>query len=118
MPAPRPRYLRLTGSTVLDATGAGQVDVYPAGGDLVVTKTTVTVTTDVAEPTANIYRGGTTATNLIEGTYSGSNDSTDARYVVPMGQAVSAIWAGGDAAATATLLVEGALFPPGEAPLL
>lgn len=118
MPVIRPRYLRLTDSTVLDSTGAGGVDLYPAGGDLVVTKTTVTVSTDVAEPTANIYRGGVSTVNLIEGTYSGSNDSTDARYLVQMGQAVSAVWAGGDAGATATLVVEGALFPPGRAPLL
>lgn len=108
----------VTGRVVLDATGAGQTTVYPPGNhDAVVTLSTQSTTTAVKVPTASVYRG--TIVNqaaFVEGSYTGSNDSSDTRILLRSGEPLTCAWAGGDVGATAVFTISGEHYPPGQAP--
>lgn len=106
----------LADSVKLDATGAGQVPLYATGGDLVVTLQTLATSTAVKQPTANVYRNAVTTANFIEGSYTGSNDSSNTRIVLHAGESLICVWSGGDVGATATYRISGVLYPPGRAP--
>ena len=108
---------QLADRTTLDGAGAGQVAVYaPGGGDLVVTLQTVATSTATKVPTALIYRNAVTAVNQIEGSYTGSNDSSDTRIVLHPGESLICALTGVDAGAFATYRISGVLYPPGQAP--
>lgn len=101
----------------LDSTGGGQVDLYPTGnGDWVIVQLGVTVATSTNQPTAKIYRNGVSPTSFVEGSYTGSNDSSDTRHVLKQGEFLSCVWSGGDAGARATMTVTVVQYGPGEAP--
>lgn len=72
----------------------------------------VSVSSNVNEPTCKIYMGPQiSAATFVDGTYTGSNDSTDSGNgsEVHVGEQVFAQWTGGDAGATATVTVTGEL---------
>jgi len=100
--------------TVLDAGGAGQVVIGPAGVDWIVKLVTVSTSSAVKQPTASIYLGGVSPATLLEGSSSGSRDSSDTVYLMQPGDLLYCTWSGGDAGATATLRVAGLAYPPGE----
>ena len=107
----------LAGAVNLDATGAGQVQLSnPGGGDLVVTLQTLSTTTAVKQPTAQVYRNVVTQAFFIEGSYTGSNDSSNTRIVLHPSESLICVWSGGDVGATATYRISGVLYPPGQAP--
>jgi hypothetical protein len=107
----------LANSAALDAAGAGLVQLFPPGaGDLVVTLQTVSTSTATKVPTANVYRNAVTQANFVEGSYTGSNDSSNTRVVLHAGESLICVWAGGDAGARATYRISGVQYPPGQAP--
>jgi hypothetical protein len=75
-----------------------------------VTNAAVRISNAVKIPSANIYIGGTpTDAFFVDGTYTGNADGTGktANYPIPFGESIFAVWAGGDAGATATLSIIG-----------
>lgn len=72
-----------------------------------VISSTVQSTSSVLKPTAKLYRGSETPSTIIEGTYSGSLDSTDKSYKLRNGERVLAVWTGCDVGASCTLTIEG-----------
>lgn len=94
-------------TTVLDASGNGVASLTPDGGDWKVTITSVSVNSSTSEPTANLYLNTVGDVGFIEGTYSGSSDSSDTSYVVSLGEVLYCQWTGGDPGATATLRITG-----------
>lgn len=112
--ASRPLRFSQTAQTVLDANGNGQVALGPPGADWVVTATTLATSTSVNQPIGNIYLGAVSQAALIDGTYSGSGDTSDTKYLLSAGEQVIATWTGGDAGAKATLRVAGLAWPSGQ----
>lgn len=108
----------VSGRTVLDGTGAGQVTVYPPGNrDAVVTLQTVSTSTAVKQPTALVYKGSVASqAALAEGSYTGANDASDTRIMLRSGQPLTCAWSGGDVGAAAVYTIAGQHYPPGQAP--
>ena len=105
---PRTEVLDTFASVTLDATGAGVATLTaPALETWTVTTVAVHVTTNTAEPVAQVYVGAQAASRLIGATYTGSLDSSDGSWQVNPGQQMICAWSGGDAGATATLSVLG-----------
>lgn len=96
-------------SVVLDSSGRGEITLAPpaSGGGWNVELTTVYVSTRVAEPTFRLYLNGVSPVNLLEGSYSGAQDSSDTSHRVEPGSALVGVWEGGDPGARATLRVSG-----------
>lgn len=103
-------------SVVLDSAGAGQVQIAVTGGDWVIVGSSVQVTSNVNEPTAKLYRNSISDATFIEGSYTGSNDSSDTRHVLTQGEYLTCAWVGGDVGARATLRVTIVQYPAGMAP--
>lgn len=98
-----------TGGTVtLNASGTGLVDLeVPTLQTWRITKIAVSTTTNVLEPIAYTYIGAESPANLLGGTYTGSNDSSDEDQTVMPGQHILCRWTGGDVGAKATLSLFG-----------
>jgi hypothetical protein len=101
-----------TVTVVLNGSGNGTASIGPLSAREVwhVSRVAVSVSTDVNEALCSIYVGDTPlARNLRDTTSSGSlGDSTDSiTDTVKVGDKVWAVWTGGDAGATATLVVTG-----------
>jgi hypothetical protein len=100
-------------SVTLNSSGNGQAQVGPLSAREVWSpqNCSVSVSSDVNESACKIYVGDSPLQrNYIDGTASGSfGDGTSriANSQVVAGQYVWAVWTGGDANATATLLVTG-----------
>lgn len=103
-------------SVTLDANGAGQVAIFPPGVDWVVTLSTVSTSTAIKVPTARVYRNVVAQANFLEGSYTGSNDSSDTRIVLQAGESLICVWADGDAGALATYRLSGWQYASGQAP--
>lgn len=90
------------GSVVLDANGNGTIRLQPSSNRVFwhVTGVSVRTTTNVKEPTAQVYLGAPGG-NSLGGTYTGSNDSDQILADVYPGQFLSVVFSGGDAGATA-----------------
>jgi hypothetical protein len=99
----------LIGQTVLDANGFGQATVTPDRGALTVTGTSVSVSSHTNEPTAKLYLAVVGDSGFIEGTFSGSSDSSDTSYPVNQGEPLTCVWTGGDPGANATFRVTGTI---------
>jgi hypothetical protein len=99
----------LVGQAVLDANGFGQATVTPSRGALTVSMTSVSVTSNTFEPTAKLYLAVVGDSGFIEGTFSGSSDSSDTSYVVNQGEPLTCVWSGGDPGAGATFRVTGTI---------
>lgn len=102
------RELRVSGNVKLDATGGGQVQVSAPGGvDWTVTRVSIRVSSNVKEPVFRLYRGAVSDSEFLEGSYSGSQDSSDSVHELQAAQPLIGVWTGGDVGATATMSVSG-----------
>lgn len=96
------------GSATLNASGTGTVDILvPRLETWSVQKVAVLTSTNVKEPTANVYIDSVSPGNLLGGTYTGSNDSSNENQILMPGQHLLCQWTGGDSGAQATLSVFG-----------
>lgn len=103
-------------SVTLDGTGAGQVQIPVTGGDWVIVASSVQVTSNVKEPTAKLYRNSISDATFLEGSYTGSNDSSDTRHLLTQGEYLTVAWTGGDVGARATARITVVQYPAGMAP--
>jgi hypothetical protein len=101
-------------SVRLDGSGNGTLSMKPYSGNLVWLPDVVSVkaSTNTAEASCRIYIGpSATDQYFVDGTLSGSTgDSTDrvsGKQVDTHGNTLWAVWAGGDANATATMRITG-----------
>lgn len=107
--------LNESGQVTLDGSGNGTVKISPDGPheQWYPASVSVKATTNTNEATCKIYVGSQSVdSNFVDGTFSGSSgDSSDrvAGYIIGKRQSqyIIAVWAGGDAGATATLSVVG-----------
>lgn len=105
---PRTELLNEHGSVVLSAAGSGTVTLTPNRLETwVVTRMAVSVTSNTSEPVAQVYLYAAAPGNLLDGTYTGSLDSSDTNQQVMPGVPLICVWTGGDAGATATFSVFG-----------
>jgi len=107
------RFVRVA-QTVLDATGTGTATIIADGGDWRITVTTVSTSTHVLEPVASTYLNVVGDSGLLEGTFSGSADTSDTTYTLGQGESINCVWTGGDAGALATLRIQGLMGRTGE----
>jgi hypothetical protein len=75
---------------------------------------TVACTSSLLAPACRIYRGAIAAGNLVEGTFSGRQDTSDTKLTLENGEMLIAVWegkdvgsAGADIGSACTLTVEG-----------
>jgi hypothetical protein len=106
--------LNESASVVLDASGNGTLRMVPYSGSLTWLPSVVSVkaSSAAAEAQCRNYIGADTSDQwFVDGTLSGSSgDSTDAvtgRQVDTHGNALWAVWTGGDPGAVATMTVAG-----------
>lgn len=110
-----PQYpLNVSGSVTLNGSGSGTVSLGPNVGQR---WSNITASIQVSQPVTNepmcsLYMGAAaTSDNLIDGTYTGSlNSSTNtSNRPLTAGQKIFAVWSGGDAGSRATLTLTGTL---------
>jgi len=100
--------LRTGGSVVLDGSGYGFIRLAPAGEKWQVLRTNVRVSTHVNEAIVKIYIGQIAVLNQTDGSMSGSSgDTSDSVIYLNDGDAMIIEWSGGDAGATATVVITG-----------
>lgn len=115
--------LQASNSVTLDGSGNGVAVCGPTGlGNVwVPIQVAVSTSTNVSTPIANLYLGPllppmslkvllkTSQVTNLGGTATANNDSIGfvSNLTVPQGQALIVQWAGGDAGATATMVVTG-----------
>ena len=94
----------------LDPTGSGQASVGPASGQMwQVSYTTVsTVSQNPPLPQCSIYTGNAGGpVTLLDATFTGNGDSTDAPATLYPGSYLWAVWAAGNPGDQATVRVQG-----------
>jgi hypothetical protein len=108
--------LRESGSVVVGATSRATVTLQPMRSfeRWEITRTTVANTGTVLVPACRIYRGSEAAGSLIEGTYSGRQDSSDTKYTLENGEKLIVVWegktigsVGADVGSVCTVVIEG-----------
>lgn len=103
--------LRDSRSVVLDANGFGAVIFGPSRPNTrwEVTRISVQVSSNVAEPAANVYRGNPASGSFITGTYAGSNDTDSSVNDGPLwpGEYYTCVWTNGDVGAVAVVTFGG-----------
>jgi hypothetical protein len=105
---PTTKSLNTFGTTTLNASGEGTVDILvPRLQTWVVQKVAVSVTTNVKEPTAEVCVDSVAPGSVLANTYTGSADSSNENQLLMPGQHLLCHWEGGDAGAQATLSVFG-----------
>jgi hypothetical protein len=79
-----------------------------------ITRVTVACTSVALVPTCRVYRSSEAPSNLIEGTFSGNQDSSDTAFTLENGEVLIAVWegkvvgtAGADVGSVCTLTIEG-----------
>lgn len=72
-----------------------------------VSATTVSSTSSTLIPTCKLYRGGEAPSNLFEGTFSGSLDTTDTPYTLQSGERMLAVFDGCDVGSSCTITMRG-----------
>lgn len=95
----------LSFSTKLDGAGGGQVQFSPPSGAVDVASVAVSVSTSTKQPTADLYRNGTTQACRVDGTYTGAKDTVRGLGMYQPGETLIVVWAGGDPGATATATI-------------
>jgi hypothetical protein len=108
--AEQTRDLRDSRQVILGASGAGSVSFGPQRPNTrwVITRTRVTVSTNVLEPQANLYHSAISPALGISGTFAGSNDTDDGlNETLFPGDVLVMEWTGGDVGATATCAFAG-----------
>jgi len=97
--------------TTLDGSGNGTVVIGPQGSLQTgyPNRISVTVSTNASEPVFKYYRGRTAGTvNFIDGTYTGSNNSSEGLGVIlHPGEVLLCQWTQGDPGALATVTLGG-----------
>lgn len=96
-------------SATADASGVARVSLGPLRSFETwdVRSTTVASTSSTLVPTCKLYRGGESPSRLIDGTYTGTLDTTDTPYKLRSGDKVLAVFTGCDVGAQCTVTVEG-----------
>lgn len=104
------------GQVTLDGSGNGFVALGPAytAQTWIPSQLTVTVIpTPAIEPTFKYYRGTAGPTNILGGTYTGSNDSTDISGVVlNPGEKIYGVWTGSSPGGVAVMAIQGQMQIP------
>ena len=92
-----------------DANGIARVSVGPLRSFETwdVRSTTVTSTSSTLVPTCKLYRGAESPSRLIDGTFTGTLDTTDTPYSLRSGDKLVAVWTGCDVGAQCTVTLEG-----------
>lgn len=100
------------GRVILDAFGNGAIILRPdnAHQRWLVQNTVVRVSSNTLEPQCFVYVGMPTSNQVVDTTYTGSNDTSDSQYEIPYGQFMTVQWLAGDAGAVATVSVKGELY--------
>lgn len=99
-------------SVRLDASGNGSVEMGPSGiFAWHLTRISVLVSTNAAEPTFVVYVDSISPTNALATTYTGSGDSSDENQILRPGQKLIGVWTSGDANALATMSIFGEKTP-------
>lgn len=94
-------------ATVL-ADGTATVELKPNGLEKWhISKLAVMTSSNVLEPTARVYLGSISPTNLMDGTTTGSLDSSETTLDLQQSQPLYCVWSGADIGALATLSVFG-----------
>lgn len=114
---PRTVPLSVTATVKLDGTGAGIASIGPsAPGEIwYPAVASVKCSSNVSEATCRTYAGNQLSdSTFADGTTWGSTGDSTSNFAGPLypGQQVFASWTGGDAAATATLVVTGTRSVP------
>lgn len=92
-----------------DASGTARVSLGPlrAFETWQIVSTTLSSTSTTLIPTAKLYRGAEVPSRLIDGTYTGTLDTTDTPYKLRSGDKALAVFTGCDVGAQCTITVEG-----------
>ncbi len=111
---PRSDYLQKSGSVQLDASGNGTVTLKPDVGQYWTPRfvRVSTLSQGAPLPYCAVYHGAVTIKNqttFIDDTYMGNGDTSSiiAGTVVQFGEAITAVWSGGNGGDTAVLTVYG-----------
>ncbi len=102
--------------TIADVNGGGQIDVSPSSGDWVINAATTSSSSATKQPTADLYRNGTTQQCRIDGTYTGAKDTVRGLGVFQSGETLTCIWTGADPGAILTLTLDVTQYDAGKAP--
>lgn len=96
------------------STGIATVSLGPmtAFESWEVNRITVASASSVLVPTARVYRGAVAESRLIDGTYTGTLDTTDVALSLRAGDKVVAQWTGADVGSRCTLTLEGERVRP------
>ena len=102
--------LDTSASVKLNGSGNGQISLGPASGQMwTVSYTTVSTVSQAAPlPQCNISTGSTSGpVTVLDATYTGNGDSTNAPATLYPGGVLWAVWTGGNPGDVATLRVQG-----------
>lgn len=103
--------LNAAASVTLDAAGTGTCWVSPEPYERWHITRVAVLTNDAPSattvPVCKVYLGGADPSNFLDGTFSGSADSTDEDVWLEKGQQLTAVWSGGISGSVATLSVFG-----------
>jgi hypothetical protein len=97
-------------ATTLSASGAGQVTLGPKRPNIRWRVRNLAVLSDTGTPAARVYRGNASPPNLLAGTYSGGQDSTELDIELFPGQVLTVVWSDGTAGAYASASIYGELL--------
>lgn len=92
-----------------DAGGIARLALGPlrAFETWAIASTTFSSTSSVKIPTGKLYRGAEVPSRLIDGTYTGTLDTTDTAYKLRSGEKAVAVFTGCDVGAQCTMTLEG-----------
>lgn len=96
-------------NAVADANGRAVASLQPLRSFELwkIKRMTVQSTSTTLVPTCKIYRGAETASALVDGTHTGTLDHSDTDMQLRNGEALLAVWEGGDVGSTCTITIEG-----------
>ncbi len=112
---PRDLPLDTSATVTLDGSGKGTVILVPNVGqrwkDCLVS---VAVSSSNNVPEFRFYKGNVAQSSLVDGTFTGNLNSSDALHnvVIPPGVPVIGVWANGDPGASATMSIRGMVTVP------
>jgi hypothetical protein len=103
--------LTVSASVTLNGSGAGTASIGPQfpRESWDVSVASVSVSTNTAEAQCKVSQGAYAGQTFVDGTTWGSTGDSTSNFSAPvyLGSQVFAVWTGGDAGATATLVVTG-----------
>lgn len=101
--------LRESGSGTADSAGRAVCRVQPMryGEEWRITRMTVQSTSATLVPTAKVYRGSEAASNLVDGTFTGTQDTSDTSIRLMSGEALVCVFEAGDVGSRCTFNVFG-----------